>query len=145
MEVHCGSDHRGLQLKHGIIEYLTELGHACVDHGCDSPERVDYPDFARAVATAIAGCERESLGILVCGSGVGIAIPANKMSGIRCVVAWCEHVAEYGRRHNHANVLAFSGDLQTLTSVKRCLDAWLAAVPEGGRHAERVQMIDAMD
>jgi len=93
----------------------------------------------------VAASNTEALGLLFCGSGVGIAIPANKMPGIRCVVAWCEHVAEYGRRHNHANVLAFSGDLQTLTSVKRCLDAYLAASPEGDRHAARVRMVNALD
>lgn len=87
----------------------------------------------------------QALGIVICGSGVGIAIPTNKVPGVRCVVAWCEHAAEYGRRHNHANVLAFGADLQTFTTARRCLDAYLAAEPEGGRHAERVRMINAMD
>jgi ribose 5-phosphate isomerase B len=86
-----------------------------------------------------------SLGIVICGSGVGISIAANKVPGARCCVAWCEHVAEYGRRHNHANLLAFASDLQTYTQVKRCLDAYLAATPEGDRHALRVAMLDEMD
>lgn len=124
---------------------MKELGHTCIDHGCGGQARVDYPEFAAAVGHATVASEPDSLGILVCGSGVGIAIPANKVPGVRCVVAWCEHVAEYGRRHNHANVLAFGADLQTFTTVKRCLDAYLAAEPEGGRHAERVRMIGGLD
>lgn len=83
--------------------------------------------------------------MLVCGSGAGIAIAANKVHGVRCTVAWCEHAAEYGRRHNHANALAFGSDLQTITQVRHCLDAYLRAAPEPGRHAERVAMMDAMD
>lgn len=144
MEVHCGCDHRGVELKRQIVIYLRNLGHTCHDHGTDSAERVDYPDFARLVGEAVATIPG-SLGVLVCGSGVGVAIPANKMRGVRCVVAWCEHAAEYGRRHNHANVLAFGADLQTFTQAKRCLDAYLAAQPEGERHAERVAKINALD
>ena len=145
MEVHIGSDHRGYGLKLEVIEYLNALGHTCIDHGCHGTERVDYPDYARAVGAAVGGAPEEVLGVLVCGSGTGIAIPANKLRGVRCVAAWCEHVAEYGRRHNHANMLAFSGDLQTPVAVKRCLDAYLAATPETGRHADRVAMINDMD
>jgi ribose 5-phosphate isomerase B len=87
----------------------------------------------------------QAAGVVICGSGAGIAIAANKVHGVRCTVAWCEHAAEYGRRHNHANVVAFGSDLQTLTQVKRCLDAYLAAVPEPGRHAERVEMMRELD
>lgn len=87
----------------------------------------------------------QSAGVVVCGSGAGIAIAANKVRGVRCTVAWCEHAAEFGRRHNHANVLAFGSDLQTFTQVKRCLDAFLSAAPEGGRHAERVELMREMD
>lgn len=144
MEVHLGSDHRGFALKQQILEYLSGLGHNCTDHGCKDGEQADYPDYAGAVGRAVVAGEG-SLGIVVCGSGVGIAIPANKVPGVRCVAAWCEHAAEYGRRHNHANVLAFGGDLQTFSQAKRCLDAYLAAEPEGGRHADRVAKIDALD
>ena len=80
----------------------------------------------------------------MCGSGVGIAIAANKVKGVRCIVAWSEHVAEYGKRHNHANVLAFGTDVQTLAHMKLCLEAYLNAEEEGGRHAERVAKINAM-
>jgi ribose 5-phosphate isomerase B len=76
---------------------------------------------------------------------VGIAIAANKIRGIRCVPAWCEHIAEFGRRHNHANVLAFSGDLQTLTAARRCLDAYLGARREGERHALRVGQVAELE
>lgn len=108
--------------------------------------RADYPDYAKAAGEAVAAAGREDVfGVVVCGSGVGIAIPANKVRGVRCVVAWCEHAAEYGRRHNHANMLAFGADLQTWTQVKRCLDAYLGAAREGERHAERVKMINNME
>jgi ribose 5-phosphate isomerase B len=141
MEIHLGADHRGYELKQQIGDYLRELGHTVIDHGTDSAERTDYPQYGKLVAQAVSGSNAK-LGIVVCGSGVGIAMAANKVPGARCAVAWCEHIAEYTRRHNHANVLAFSADLQTLIAVERCLDAYLAATPEGGRHAERVAMLD---
>jgi ribose 5-phosphate isomerase B len=145
MEIHIGSDHRGYEIKSQLISYLRDQGHSCMDHGCDGSSSVHYPVYARLVADAVARSSEDTLGIVICGSGVGIAIPANKMPGIRCVVAWCEHAAEYGRRHNHANVLAFGADLQTITQVRRCVEAYLAASPEGGRHETRVGMINELD
>jgi ribose 5-phosphate isomerase B len=143
MEIHLGADHRGYELKRQLADYLRERGHRVVDHGTDSAERTDYPRFGHTVAKAVVGGGvPDALGIVICGSGVGISIAANKVEGARCAVAWCEHIAEYSRRHNHANMLAFSADLQTLTSVKRCVDTYLAAAPEGGRHAERVAMLE---
>lgn len=154
MEIHLGADHRGYELKQQVADYLRGLGHEVVDHGTDSAERTDYPLFGRKVAEAVvtrgdgssakAGQRPapQTFGIVICGSGVGIGMAANKVKGVRCAPAWCEHIAEYSRRHNHANVLAFSADLQTITEVRRCLDAYLAAEPEGGRHAERVGMLE---
>jgi ribose 5-phosphate isomerase B len=90
----------------------------------------------------VAAADREDVfGLIACGSGVGIAVAANKVRGVRCVPAWCEHIAEYGRRHNHANVIAFSGDLQTVLQARRCLDAYLGAHREGERHALRVAQV----
>jgi ribose 5-phosphate isomerase B len=146
MEVHLGADHRGFGLKRELREYLTSLGHTVVDHGTDSAARCDYPVYAEAVGQAVAAADREDVfGIVFCGSGVGIAIAANKVRGVRCVPAWCEHIAEFGRRHNHANVIAFSGDLQTPIQAKRCLDAYLGAHREGERHAARVGMIGEIE
>lgn len=145
MEIHIGSDHRGYEIKSQLISYLRKQGHTCMDHGCDGSSSAHYPVYARLVADAVARSTEDTLGIVICGSGVGIAIPANKMPGIRCVVAWCEHAAEYGHRHNHANVLAFGADLQTFTQVRRCVEAYLTASPEGGRHEARVQMINDLD
>jgi ribose 5-phosphate isomerase B len=143
MEIHLGADHRGYELKQQLAAHLRELGYSIVDHGADSPERTDYPLYGHKVAEAVVnGGVQDALGIVICGSGVGISIAANKVEGARCAVAWCEHIAEYSRRHNHANMLAFSADLQTSTSAKRCVDAYLAAAPEGGRHAERVAMLE---
>jgi ribose 5-phosphate isomerase B len=141
MEIHLGADHRGYELKQQLADYLRELGHEVTDHGTHSNERTDYPQFGREVAQFVAHTQ-DKLGVVICGSGVGIAIAANKVQGARCAVAWCEHIAEYSRRHNHANVLAFSADLPTIVEVRRCIDAYLAAEPEGGRHAERVAMLE---
>ena len=145
MHFHFGSDHRGYAAKLELIEYVSSLGYECTDHGCFGSESCDYPDFGAAAARAVAGSGGPSTGIVICGSGVGIAIPANKVDGARCVVAWCEHVAEYGRRHNNANMLAFGGDVQTTLQMKRCLDAYLGAEFEGGRHERRVGKINALD
>lgn len=150
MEVHLGSDHRGFELKQLICDYLKSLGHNCTDHGAYSRDRSDYPEFAYLTAQAVVRVQGENLaqevlGVVICGSGVGISIAANKVRGIRCAVAWCEHIAEFSRRHNHANMLAFSADLQTWTSVRRCLDAYLTAEVEGGRHAQRVDMITRIE
>ena len=144
MEIHFSSDRRGYALKQQIIEYLTGLGYDCHDHGCFSQESADYPEFTPKAAKAVVS-SADAFGVVFCGSGVGASMAANKVRGVRCVVAWCEHTAEYGRRHNHANVLAFGADLQTFTQVKRCLDAYIAAEPEGDRHARRVGMLNEMD
>lgn len=146
MEIHLGSDHRGYELKLGLLAHLSSLGHKVHDHGVHDPARADYPAYAKLVGEAVAAANTEDVfGIVVCGSGAGIAIAANKVKGVRCVPAWCEHIAEYSRRHNHANVLAFSGDLQTLTQAVRCLDAYLGARREGERHAQRVEMIRQLE
>ena len=145
MDVYIGADHRGYAAKTELIEYLIARGLNVTDHGCHGAERVDYPDFAKLVAESVAGSAGSAFGVVICGSGVGIAIPANKVAGVRCAVAWCEHVAEFGRRHNHANVLAFGADVQTVTQMKRCLDAWLGATEEGDRHSQRVAKISAME
>lgn len=145
MEFHIGSDHRGYDAKLELADYLGSLGHKCTDHGCHSRERCDYPDFAAEVARAVVASGEDCCGIVICGSGVGIAIPANKIPGARCVVAWCEHVSEYGRRHNKANMLAFGADVQTVVQMKRCLNAYLGAEFEGGRHEVRVEKISALD
>lgn len=142
MDIHIGADHRGFELKRQVADYLRELGHSVTDHGVDSAERADYPRYGRAVAEAVVAAGGGTLGIVICGSGVGIAMAANRIRGVRCAVAWCEHIAEYSRRHNHANALAFSADLQTFTSVQRCLDAYFGATTESGRHADRVAMLD---
>jgi ribose 5-phosphate isomerase B len=141
MEIHCGNDHRGYELKRQVIAHLAAQGHSVHDHGCSEGERVDYPRYAHLVAEAVTASPG-SIGIVICGSGVGVSIAANKIAGVRCVAAWCEHVAEYARRHNHANVLAFAADLQTFTQVERCLAAFFGAEPEGGRHADRVAMLE---
>ena len=144
MDVYIGSDHRGYEAKLELIEHLISKGLNVTDLGCTSTQRTDYPDFAQAVGECVVVAGGQTFGIVLCGSGVGIAIPANKVKGVRCVVAWCEHVAEFGKRHNHANVLAFGADVQTTAKMKLCLDAYLSAEEEGGRHSERVDKVDGI-
>ncbi len=142
--MHLASDHRGYGLKQQVAAFLTEQGYAVHDHGCHSTESADYPGMAIAAAQAAAATPGE-MAIVICGSGMGVSISANKVPGARCAVAWCEAVAEFARRHNNANVLAFSADLQTFTQVQRCLRVFLNAEFEGGRHQRRIDQITAFE
>lgn len=141
--VHLGCDHRGFYLKQQVAAFFQELGWEPIDHGCASTESVDYPGFA--TATAQAAVNAGELAVVICGSGMGVSIAANKVRGARCAMAWCEAVAEFAHRHNNANVLAFSADLQTFTQVKRCLQAYLGAEYEGGRHQRRLDQIASFE
>jgi ribose 5-phosphate isomerase B len=137
--VHLGCDHRGYSIKQQLTQYFTERGWQVADHGCHSTDSVDYPGIAASAAEAAVAAGE--LAVVVCGSGMGVSIAANKVPGARCAVVWCEAVAEFARRHNNANVLAFSADLQTITQITRCLDTFLSAGFEGGRHQRRLDQI----
>jgi ribose 5-phosphate isomerase B len=143
-QIHLASDHRGYGLKLRVNNFLEEQGYTVLDHGCHSLDSADYPGFAIAAAEAAAAMPG-ALAIVICGSGMGVSISANKVPGARCAVAWCEAVAEFARRHNNANVLAFSADLQTFTQVQRCLNAFLHAGFEGGRHQRRLDQIASFE
>jgi ribose 5-phosphate isomerase B len=137
MRVAIGSDHAGLEAKRRLAAVLRSDGHEVTDLGCDSPESCDYPDFATAVAHAVAAGEAER-GFLVCGSGVGMAIGANRVPGVRAVQAWSEEIARLSRRHNDANVACFGARVQEAEAIERLARAWLEEPFEGGRHARRV-------
>ena len=138
--IHLASDHRSYPLKTQLAAYLREQGYEVQDHGCHTTESADYPGFAIAAAQA-AVANPGDLAVVTCGSGIGASMSANKVPGARCAVAWCEATAEFARRHNNANVLAFSADLQTITQVQRCLHAFFSAEFEGGRHQRRIDQI----
>lgn len=139
-----GCDHVGFILKEEIMAHLNARGVEVVDKGTWSQERTDYPHYASAVAQAIIKGEVES-GILICGTGVGISITANKFPGIRAVVCSEPYSAQLSRQHNNTNVLAFGSRVVGLELAKMIVDAWLDAAFEGGRHQTRVDAIAAIE
>ncbi|ASG18462.1 ribose 5-phosphate isomerase B [Salmonella enterica subsp. enterica] len=139
-----GCDHVGFILKQEIVEHLTLRGIAVIDKGTWSSQRTDYPHYASAVAQAVAAGEADG-GILICGTGVGISITANKVAGIRAVVCSEPYSAQLSRQHNNTNVLAFGSRVVGGELAKMIVDAWLDATFEGGRHQKRVDAIMAIE
>ena len=140
MRIAIGSDHRGYDVKRRIRSLLEQMGHEVLDLGTDSNENVDYPDFAFQVAQAVAE-GRVERGVLVCGTGIGMCIAANKVRGVRAAPCHDSITAEMSRRHNDANVLCISADLLGDELIDRMLRIWLETDFEGGRHARRVDKI----
>jgi len=144
MKIAMGSDHGGYLLKEHIKKYLTEQGHKIVDVGCHSLDSCDYPQFGAAAARAVAdgSCER---GIVICTSGIGISISANKIKGIRCALCSEPLSAEMTRRHNNANMLAMGAGMIGPNMAERLVDTFLTTEFEGGRHQRRVDGIAALE
>jgi glycine hydroxymethyltransferase len=140
--VALGADHAGFQLKEHLREYLQEKGVTVTDFGTRSTESTDYPDYAQAVARSVVAQEAE-VGLLVCATGIGMSIAANKVPGIRAALVWDERTAALARHHNHANVLCLGGRVLQPDQARRIVDAFLAAPWEGGRHDRRVQKLEA--
>jgi ribose 5-phosphate isomerase B len=140
MKIGVASDHRGYQVKSKILGQIAELGHEPVDMGPESGESVDYPDYAVSVAAAVSRGEIDR-GVLICGTGMGMCIVANKFCGVRAVPCHDDLTAEMSRRHNDANVLCLSADLLGERLVSRMVELWLTTEFEGGRHARRLEKI----
>ncbi|HEL8223685.1 TPA: ribose 5-phosphate isomerase B [Listeria monocytogenes] len=140
MKIAIGNDHVGIELKPVIVAYLQDLGHDVDDFGAFSNERTDYPECGKKVAESVAA-GKSDLGILICGSGVGISIAANKVNGIRAVVCSEPYSAKLSREHNNTNILAFGSRVVGAELAKMIVQNWLDAEFEGGRHAKRVEMI----
>ena len=140
MRIALASDHAGYAEKERLKGLLGELGIEVDDLGAVSEESVDYPDYARKVAEQVAQGRVEQ-GVLVCGSGTGMAITANKVPGVRAAVAWSEETARLARQHNDANVLAIGARTTPPGDIPKIVRAWFATEFEGGRHAERVAKI----
>ena len=141
MKIAIGCDHAGFEMKEFIKNYLSENKQVIVkDFGTYSEERADYPDFAHAVSIAVENKEYD-LGILICGSGNGINITANKHKGIRAALCWNEELAALARQHNDANVLSLPARFIDNATAAKCVDAFLSNTFEGGRHADRVNKI----
>lgn len=142
MIVVLGADHAGYKLKNKIKEYLkTTPNISIVDLGTNSDESVDYPEYGKAAAKAVASGKADR-GIVVCGTGIGISIAANKVSKIRCALCTSKEMAEMSRRHNDANMLALGGRTTSEELAFEIVKTWLNTDFEGGRHEKRVKMLD---
>ncbi len=143
MRIHLGSDHAGFALKERVKAYMQAEGHAVTDVGTFDEGSVDYPVYAHAVARAVADGEAD-FGVLVCGTGLGMAIAANKVRGVRAAQATSPEFARMARLHNDANVVALAGRYTDAATAESILDAFLGTAFEGGRHQRRVDMMDAI-
>ena len=141
VKVGIGSDHGGYELKESIKEYLTEEGIQFIDYGTNSLESVDYPDYGRAVAEAVINKEVDK-GILICGTGIGISITANRIKGIRCALCTDSYSAKMSRMHNNANILALGGRVLGVGLALDIVKTFLDTEFEGGRHERRINKID---
>jgi ribose 5-phosphate isomerase B len=144
MRIALASDHAGYAEKERLKALLHDLGVDFEDLGTGSEESVDYPDYAKRVAEQVAN-GRVDQGLLVCGSGTGMAITANKFPGVRAAVAWSEETAQLARRHNNANVLAIGARTTPAADIPKIVRAWFATEFEGGRHAARVEKIGEVE
>jgi ribose 5-phosphate isomerase B len=144
MRILLGSDHGGQHLKAEIKELLQELHYEFEDIGYEGPQSVDYPDYAGTVARGVAGGEFD-LGILICGTGIGMSIAANKVKGIRCAVVSDEFSARMSREHNNANLLALGERVVGPDLAKSIVRTWLSAQFQGNRHACRLQKIAILE
>ena len=144
MKIAMGSDHGGIHLKNHLKGYLEGKGYEVLDKGTYTEESCDYPDYAVKVGHAVVGGEAE-LGILVCGTGLGISIAANKIKGVRAAVCGDVYSAKMSREHNNANILALGERVTGVGLAEMIVDAWLAAEFAGGRHARRVDKIMALE
>ncbi|MDE7038623.1 MAG: ribose 5-phosphate isomerase B [Lachnospiraceae bacterium] len=144
MRIGIGNDHTAVAMKNEISDYLRELGHEVVDYGTDSSESCNYAVYGEKVARAVAAKDVD-LGVLICGTGVGISLAANKVKGIRAAVCSESCTARLVRQHNNANILAFGARIIGVETAKEMVRAWLDAEFEGGRHRDRVDMIMAIE
>jgi ribose 5-phosphate isomerase B len=144
MKIAVGADHAGYELKAHLAELLRDSGHSVEDLGTGSADSVDYPDYAAAVGHAVAA-GRAVLGVLVCGSGIGVAISANKIAGVRAATCNDLFTARLARAHNDANVLALGARVVGVGLAEEIVRAFVAAPFEGGRHARRVAKIHALE
>lgn len=141
MNIAVGSDHAGFEMKKNVLAWLEAHGHTVVDMGPFSEDSVDYPDFARKVGEAVAKGEYQQ-GILLCGTGIGVSISANKIPGIRAALCCNPEFATLAREHNDANVLCLSARFSDLPTIEKSLENWFSASFEGGRHQRRVDKIE---
>ena len=141
INIQIGSDHAGVELKASIKSYLETLGYSVQDLGTHNTDSMDYPDVAHPVANAVLS-DANSLGILICGSGNGVCLTANKHQGIRAALCWLPELGALARQHNNANILCLPARFISEQTAKEIVDAYLNAEFEGGRHQNRVSKVD---
>jgi ribose 5-phosphate isomerase B len=144
MKIAIGADHAGFEIKEKIKKQLADMNFEVADLGAFSLDSVDYPDFGAAVGRLVASGEAAQ-GIVVCGSGIGIALAANKIKGVRAAQAWNEETARIARRHNDANVLSIGARVIAEEEIPKIVAAWLDAEFENGRHQKRIDKISALE
>ncbi|MDR0228008.1 MAG: ribose 5-phosphate isomerase B [Flavobacteriaceae bacterium] len=140
MRISIGNDHAGPAYKQAIVAYLTSKGYEVTNYGTDTFDSVDYPDFGHKVAYDVEE-GRADFGIVICGSGNGIAITANKHQGVRCALCWTKEIAELARQHNDANVISIPARYTSIEQAVAMVEAFLNTAFEGGRHQNRVDKI----
>ena len=144
MKVAIGSDHRGFEAKKQIRAIVTELGHECIDFGTEDNNPVDYPDLAYLAASAVSRKEADRA-VLICATGIGMCMAANKVHGVRAALCHDELTAQISRDHNDANVLCLSADEVGLVVLRKMIEVWLNTEFSGGRHKRRVRKIGAIE
>jgi len=144
MKIALASDHAGFEAKEKLKLFLSGLGHDTIDFGTDSADSVDYPDYALPVAQAVSNGKFER-GILLCGSGIGMAIVANKVPGVRAAPCHNPFIAQISRSHNDTNILCLSGWTHTQAEIEEITQVWLKTSFSGGRHARRLKKIEEIE
>lgn len=144
MKIAIASDHTGIELKSEIIKYLVELGYTVDDFGTNSKESTDYPIYGKKVAEEIAKGKYDG-GVLICGTGIGISLAANKVKGIRAAVCSEPYSAKLSKQHNNSNIIAFGARVVGIDLAKMIVKEWIEAKFEGGRHAKRIDLISKIE
>lgn len=144
MKIAMAADHGGFELKNILKDYLSEKGNEIIDLGTNSPASVDYPDFALLCAKEVVQ-KNVDFGILVCGTGVGISIAANKVKGIRCALCPSPEIAALTKQHNNANIISLGGRFTSPDDAKKIVDAYMSAEFEGDRHIKRINKISDIE
>lgn len=140
MKISIGNDHAGPDYKKAIVDFLTSKGHEVINHGTDTFDSVDYPDFGHPVAIDVE-TKKADFGIVICGSGNGIAMTANKHQGIRAALCWTKEISALARQHNDANVVSIPARFTSIMQAVEIVDTFLYTNFEGGRHGNRVGKI----
>lgn len=142
MKIAIGNDHAATDYKNEIVKFLEKEGHEVINLGTDSHESVDYPVFAKKVCNVVVKKEAD-FGILLCGTGIGVSIAANKVEGIRAALLYNEYSARLTKQHNNANVIAFGARVMGIDLILSCIKAYIESEYEGGRHQRRIDMLES--